>query len=355
MKNNDKSIDNKVFWNIFKGIGIVFIVMGHCSHRLKIFVYLFHLSLFFFVGGYLYSKEKYIDNPWNFFVSRVKSNWKKYVKYSLLVLYLHNLFLHIGIISGVGYFHFIDFLINTINTFLFMGQESMCGALWFVPVYLASSIIFSSMLFYINKYLNNKHFKYLCLFIFTLLLGGIGMYLVNKGCVLAYNMQIAFLVIPFYTFGFLLRNGLKNFFKYLNIFAFALTGIILYYIMKNHLLSVDLAINDVSNFVLFYLCGLCGIYFTLYLSKIISKLIHLSKLISDIGFYSFEIMAFHLLIFKLIDLSISIPKIINNTADITVYSRFPYAYKSAWPLYISLGVLVPYFVFKLIDKIKQKN
>ncbi len=355
MRNNTKDVDNKLFWNIFKGIGIVFIVMGHCNPNLSKFVYLFHLPLFFFVGGYLYTKEKYLEKPWDFFVSRFKSNWTKYVKYSLLILYFHNLFLHIGIISGVEHFRFVDFVINTINTFIFMGQESMAGALWFVPVYLASSIIFSFMLFYINKYLNNKYFKYACLFISTFLLGGVGVYLVNKGCVLAYNMQIAFLVIPFYTLGFLLRNGIKDFLKLLNIFVFALSVIALYYIMNNQLLSVDLANNVVSNILLFFICGVCGIYLSLYLSKIISKLVHLSKIISDIGSYSFEIMAFHLLVFKLIDLSINIPLLINNTAILNDYSRFPYAYEKAWPLYISFGVLIPYFAFKLINIIKKKT
>lgn len=355
MENNTKNAnDTKIFWNIFKCIGIVFIVMGHCSPKFSKFVYLFHLSLFFFVGGYLYTKEKYLEKPWEFFVSRCKSNWKKYVKYSLLVLYFHNFFLHVGIISGVEHFRFVDFVINTINTFLFMGQESMVGALWFVPVYLASSIIFSLMLFYINKYLKNKKIKYVYLFISTLLFGGVGMYLVNKGCVLAYNMQIAFLVIPFYTLGFILRNNIKDLSKFLNMIVCVISVIVLYYIMNNDLLSVDLAQNVVDNFILYYLCGICGIYLTLYLSKIISKLNHLSKIVSDIGSYSFEIMTFHFLVFKLIDLSINIPAFINNTAVLSEYSRFPYAYEKAWPLYISLGVLIPYLSFKLINSIKLK-
>lgn len=38
--------------NILKGIGILFVVMGHCISPFTPYVYMFHMSLFFFVSGY---------------------------------------------------------------------------------------------------------------------------------------------------------------------------------------------------------------------------------------------------------------------------------------------------------------
>ena len=49
------------YWDIVKGIGIIAIVLGHSCYFAVGFVYLFHLALFFFVSGYLYSEKKYGD------------------------------------------------------------------------------------------------------------------------------------------------------------------------------------------------------------------------------------------------------------------------------------------------------
>ena len=47
------------YWDIVKGIGIVSIVLGHsCFFAVK-WVYAYHMMLFFFVSGYLYSDTKY--------------------------------------------------------------------------------------------------------------------------------------------------------------------------------------------------------------------------------------------------------------------------------------------------------
>ena len=43
MKKEQINIENRKYWNILKGIGILFIVMGHASSIFSRFVYLFHL------------------------------------------------------------------------------------------------------------------------------------------------------------------------------------------------------------------------------------------------------------------------------------------------------------------------
>lgn len=58
------------YWDIVKGIGIIAIVLGHSCYFAVGFVYLFHLALFFFVSGYLYSEKKYGDAPFAFFGNR---------------------------------------------------------------------------------------------------------------------------------------------------------------------------------------------------------------------------------------------------------------------------------------------
>ena len=45
------NVKNREYWDILKGIGALCIVIGHSNWNLGVYVYLFHLALFFFVSG----------------------------------------------------------------------------------------------------------------------------------------------------------------------------------------------------------------------------------------------------------------------------------------------------------------
>ena len=87
--------EDKTYWNVVKGVGIVLVVAGHaCSGNvLAKCIYLFHLPLFFFVSGYLYNEGKYGDDPFANIAARIKSSWIKYILVFWGLILLHNLFL----------------------------------------------------------------------------------------------------------------------------------------------------------------------------------------------------------------------------------------------------------------------
>lgn len=80
------------YWNTVKGVGIFFIVLGHCCLPIMNYVYAFHVPLFFFVSGYLYSEKKYGDKPFDNFKRRMQSNWPKYIIIYIIYICLHNIF-----------------------------------------------------------------------------------------------------------------------------------------------------------------------------------------------------------------------------------------------------------------------
>lgn len=90
------------YWDIVKGIGIIAIVLGHSCYFAVGFVYLFHLALFFFVSGYLYSEKKYGDAPFAFFGNRFAGTWPRYVFYTSCFVLLHNFFVSRGAVSEPG-------------------------------------------------------------------------------------------------------------------------------------------------------------------------------------------------------------------------------------------------------------
>lgn len=84
------------YWNIVKGLGILLVVIGHTMSPWRDFIYTYHMSLFFFVSGILY-KEKYSFDFFCFLSRRMKTLWLPYIKYGILYIFLHNLFIYIYI------------------------------------------------------------------------------------------------------------------------------------------------------------------------------------------------------------------------------------------------------------------
>ena len=65
--------ENSHVFSIMKGLGIIFVVVGHTSYSpVHNFVYLFHLAVFYFVAGYFF-KDKYIDDKLLFLWKKIKS------------------------------------------------------------------------------------------------------------------------------------------------------------------------------------------------------------------------------------------------------------------------------------------
>ncbi len=78
-------MDKREYWlDIAKSIGIFLVVLGHTSinENLKIFIYSFHMPLFFLISGFLFKTN---DNFKNFFIKQ----FKRY--YTLLYFQYYNL------------------------------------------------------------------------------------------------------------------------------------------------------------------------------------------------------------------------------------------------------------------------
>lgn len=348
-------IDNKnyKYWNIVKGLGILAIVIGHASNYLSNFVYLFHIVIFFFVTGYLYNEKKHGNEPLKFFSLRLSKNWLKYVLFSEFFLVLHNKLLRLNFISGNLYI-LDDFIINGVTTLFFQGYESLGGALWFVPVFVIASLIFGYCIYISRKlsnHFNNKEFsKVTILILLSTIIGALGVYSNCKGFGLMFHSQTSFLVVPIITVGYLFNNR-KDLSKYLKIWLFVPAFFCLYYFAFKYNLKIDLSENSIGSIMLFYPISLIGIYFVLYLSKVIYKVKYCSAYFELLGKNSFEIMALHLFVFKCVDVLYSK---IHHIIDSNAINIFPYSFEHLWPLYILLGVTAPMILFEGISILKKK-
>lgn len=333
---------NKDFINIIKGIGILSIVIGHTSNFLTNYVYLFNLAIFFFVSGYLYKEEKYGDDPFLNFLSRFKTNYKKYLSFSIFFVLFHNIFYKLGMIIDTINYSKKDYILGIFNSMIFQVPEVLAGALWFILILIISSSIFGGIIFYSRKF--NKKYKNIFIILTTILFGIIGVKLNMSDTNIMYHIQTVPLVIPIFVIAYY-TNKLKYLNPYLKWYMFIFSLIFLYLCASKFSISIELANNLTAGYN-FYLISIIGIYVCLYLSKIILKSKYIKKYFILIGNYSFEIMALHFLVFKIIDLIYG--HIINDLN----YGIFPHAYNISF-IYIIFATLIPPLIMKLIDVLKK--
>lgn len=351
---NMADTDEHTYWDIIKGLGIICIVIGHSYGVLGKFVYLFHLAIFFFVGGYLYNSKKYEEHPKLFFHNRIVSNWKRYALFTIGLVLLHNLFLKTGMLINSGYYDYTQTVNAILGTLLFDNLETLGGALWFIPVYIFSTIIYGSIVS-CGKYISKMYFhdraciKYLIIATFGVILGFLGLYANINGINLRYNFHISLLVTPFFIGGYFLKNLIQNKNQFFNLIGLIISLIILVTLAYTFNVTIDLSCNKIGNVYAFYPISFIGIYFCLCLGNLVLKVRYLNKYLATGGRYSMEIMACHFVVFKIFDYTIAH---IMNINDPNVYGIFPCAFSQFWYLYILLGINVPILTFVFINKLK---
>lgn len=131
-----------------KAIAIILMVWGHaeCSiPHVSDFIYMFHMPLFYFASGYCF-KNKYLDSPKDYTLSKVKNIYIPYVKWSVVFLLFHNLFFALHIYNEQDVllhpYSFRQFLwsVYVIVTKM-QGHEQLLGGYWFMRSLFVASLI----------------------------------------------------------------------------------------------------------------------------------------------------------------------------------------------------------------------
>jgi acyltransferase len=96
MENIDMSISNRIEWiDVCKGMGIFLVVLGHTmiDGTARSYIYSFHMPLFFFISGYLFSTKKYATFK-EFLVSKAKTLLIPYISFSIIALIALKILVH---------------------------------------------------------------------------------------------------------------------------------------------------------------------------------------------------------------------------------------------------------------------
>ncbi len=331
------------YFDALKGVGMICIVLGHSCYFAMPYVYSFHLALFFFISGYFYSEAKYGDAPFTNLAARIKSNWLKYAVYCMLFGLLYNKFIKYELYSGGR--NMLDrkqLFQLSLNGAIFGSSNGFTGALWFVPVLILASGLFGMAVYLgrcAERIIKTKYIKIFVISTVSILLGLLGVYLHFNEIRLIFVAEAAALVVPVYLMAYLAKMFFKDITRYIKWYGAAVCTAALVYLVKFRGMRVELSAKETAGGWGFYLLAVLGIYSCMFIVKVLCRLPPLRYIAVKAGKYSFEIMALHFLIQKVIDLIYG--KYIMGYSNSDDFTAFPYAFKNLWWAYLLLGVALP--------------
>lgn len=338
-----------IFFDIAKGLAIISVVVGHCWPLSKRFVFSYHLLLFFFISGFFYNRKKYEKDPIGNIINKLKNNYPKYFIYSAFFLLIHNFLFNLGVISAPEY-TIADFIKNGINLTMMVPSETLAGAMWFVPVMIYAISIFG-VLVYIGSKFKNKLKSLIFVGFFSCILGLLGLIINEKAMWLFLHIETSLVIMPVIFLAYICRILYDNkidFRKYLTWYGFLISLGLIFLILRHYpTYLIELAVHNIFTKKMFFIVVIVGLYMSLSFTKLISNVKFLSTHIAWIGKYSFEIMAFHFLIFKLIDFLY-----FKFNSEIILY-LFPISDPKLWFIYSVVGIYGSLLLYFALLKLKD--
>ncbi len=311
--------------DITRGVLITLMVVGHSGFPFANIFYLFHMTAFIFVSGFVFNK----NHCFNLFIKkRFKSLYLPYVKYNLLF----NLFLpvltYFGFVSFKESYDLHQLLISTIKVlFLGGGLNELIGPTWFLVLLMEVALLY----FFLNRFVKNFMFLTALLFVIFIL----GFCVLGYEIILPRYLGVAAIVLIFYHFGQML-SLYKNVMK--SSFVFALISFIIL-VFIGHKVNINIGLSQFGNPLFFFFASVSGIYLVLFTGSILqgSKI---SILFKFLGQNTMVILVWHLFFFKILTV------IIIYLFDYSILMRgdFPILNlpsRNFWMLYSIIGIAGP--------------
>jgi acyltransferase len=254
---------NRINWiDLAKGIGIIAVILGHSGfpEAIQWWIWSFHMPLFFFISGFLFSSDRY-KSFYTLFKKRNRNLIVPYVFFTGIVL--------------LGYSILVP---NTIKSFTIYTILYGWGgiALWFIPVLFLTELVY----YFPRKFLNNNQ-----LFILILIASGIGYYSSISDIHYPYRLEVVLTSVVFYGLGNLTQKKMKDILiiledvKISKLLVLSLLLLILNIVFCfSNTDRLDLCTNVLGNYYCTYLSAIFGIAFIISVCHLVSKVSLLDRL-----------------------------------------------------------------------------
>jgi acyltransferase len=222
--------ENSVNVDFVRGVGIIAVVVGHFANPFGLFIYSWHMPLFFIISGYLtkvdvaffiFVKKQFRRLMYPFFI------WEAI---SLFTLYPKNIFLNR--LKP-------DFVVLTLKSFLWMNYHILEGQYGFVLWFLPALFIGRVMIYLLFKYFSNQ---------LVILLIGLLCFILSFRFSGFFNFDIGLNICVWMILGKIIFNS--KYFKLLNNIKYIPLNIVLLCIIYFffYLPQLDIANKNYSNF-----------------------------------------------------------------------------------------------------------
>lgn len=278
-------MNKRIEWvDYSKAIGIFLIVLGHTqiSNSIKGYFYSFHVPIFFFLSGYLFTiKNKNLKDQLE------KKIFKIYVPYSIFYLSIYLLFIIKNLIKNenINYFKPLLGMVYSRPEYML----DMTGQLWFLTCLLLVELIGYIIITNIS---NDKLILFIAIIFssFGYLYG-----LFFNEIKLPWSLDVAFVSVIFYISGYLYKKY-ESSNKKMNV-PTVITIFFINIVCTVYNGKIDMFDSKYGNYILFLIGAFTGICLCIYVSKLIKDV----KIMQYVGQNSIVILIYHGLIFRLID------------------------------------------------------
>jgi len=272
----------RIVWiDALKGIGILFVCIGHYWHL--DYAYLFHMPLFFIVSGLLFTPP--CTNSSTIADYLTKATCRYLIPYAI--------FLTIMLIASVP-IHTIP----SLRAILYGGEQlqGIFAVFWFITVLYCSIVL----LIISSKYLEQA--KPLMKFVFLLSLIGIGYWMSYMDIKLPWNMNVVPMAMGYIYFGYLIKDfvfNIRNIIKPILIALMLLSALIAISVIPFvDKLRLDLKIADYGLPIVSMICSILMVSALIVIAILITtKDNYISKALVRIGETSLLIMYLHMLFY----------------------------------------------------------
>lgn len=255
-RSNSKRLD---YIDFAKAFGMLLIVWGHIrlGDWSNAFVYAFHIPLFFFLSGMVFSKKRYPDFK-SFLLKRVNSLIKPYIVFSVLTWIVWAAF------SYVTHANVDSYWMPLAETFIAQGSGGFL--LHNVPLWFVTCLFVVEIIYYFLADL-----KRLWIMTITIVMAAISYWaIINLECfdvtLLPWNIEVAMLAISFYAAGHWIvkaktHQGIMNMVNSHKITTIVLAAVFAYvvYVGSQYNGSISFGHADLGkNVFVTYGCGLAG-------------------------------------------------------------------------------------------------
>lgn len=292
---------SRIAWvDIAKGICIILMVLGHVGVPFVKYIYLFHMSAFLILSGFTGNHDKYTMGQ--FLVRKILTLVVPFYLINFLFVLGYAAAQYMGLSFCIPPSEVRPFFENTVCLFQpYTATPDLGGAMWFLIVLFWSELICHVICAVCKKLAFPKNVDIFLM----VLLSGLGWFWIQTKAYLPWNIDLGLLACLFYAFGLFLRRYevLEKHIEHKTAIPFSIIVCVFFAEFYFSGLPTNWPTRDFPSWGIMIVCALSGFYLCYCIANLLMNTLRWSDLLQYVGRNTFPILAWHFLLFRILNLA----------------------------------------------------